>query len=95
MALRKNARYGDIEIGKAALSRFHTNYSDNERILHTIFANVRILNTELFDIDFDTAVSSVNEIKLEFKDETKRLEEQANIVCEGFKKLLFGGFLNG
>ena len=47
------AKYNNVEIGRVALSIPHTNYRQNERILHNMFSQSRIGNTELFDIPFN------------------------------------------
>lgn len=58
--LKRDAEnYGSWNLGLFALSRPHTNYSTNETILHEYFAQRRRYGSELFDIQFMSAVKSI------------------------------------
>ncbi len=77
MALKRMAeKYGDIQIGRFAISQGHTNYVENERILHEYYAANRQNDTELFSIALDDVIPGI-QCDLVFKDETKEIEKRA------------------
>ena len=60
-------KYGNIQAGRFAISQAHSNFRKNEKILHSIFEDYRVRKTELFKIDFDSAVSIIKNSELEYK----------------------------
>lgn len=98
MALKRTAeKYGDETLGRIALSVPHTNYRENEKFIHKIFSNERKSDSELFNLHFDETIERFPDC-LDYKDDSKKLEERAINVSEGFKSFLMGEFndqLNG
>lgn len=90
-ALVKTAEYGCFAIGRVVLTIEHTNYYNNEKIVHNFFSKYRVSQTELFDIKLEDLIKTFP--TLVYKDESKQIEQQSIAVCNGFKNLLFGGFL--
>lgn len=91
-ALRRNAEsYGDVRIGRLALSTPHTNYRENEKTLHQSFKPYRKSGTELFEVAFDDALKMFAAISIKYLDESDELDRNADIVCDGFKRFLLGG----
>ena len=90
LALKRTAKYGGLCIGRIGISQGHTNYAENEKILHKHFADYRKNDTELFSISFIDAVNSIpSDIVL--KDETKKKETQADNFLSGMKSFVLGG----
>lgn len=54
-----NSRYGNIELGRIAISKFHFNYKENEKQLHSLFKKYRKTQTELFDISLIKATTQI------------------------------------
>ena len=89
--LKHNAEdYGNVKIGKILLSEAHTNYRRNESILHKIFQGYRILNTELFNVSFDDAMEKLNDVGLEFFNDSKEI----SLHAERSAKALFDCVFN-
>ena len=60
MTLKKEAEdYGNTKLGRIAISRPHTNYSQNETLLHKVFFEKRVNGTELFDLDLDDVIAGI------------------------------------
>lgn len=75
-SLSSNAsRYGNYPLGDMWVSKRCTNYKDIEKQLHKIFADKRIPNTELFELDFD--MFGDNEKELNLKYENKRIKSES------------------
>ena len=60
-------KYGNVQVGRCAISQTHSNFRENEKKLHFIFDAYRVRKTELFEIDFDTVVSNIKNSDLEYK----------------------------
>ena len=90
MALKRNAEnYGDLKLGKIALSIPHTNFSENEKKLHKKFSAYRKSGSELFDLDFQEIISKVSDI-VEYKDETIQIEKRTDSFFNGMKNFILG-----
>ena len=62
-SLYSNAKsYHDIELGRIYITPKHTNYRENESILHSYFINKRKENSELFSITIEDAIDSISKI---------------------------------
>lgn len=46
----RNTKYGDLSIKRIVYTAFHSNFTENERLLHDLFREFRIKGTELFAI---------------------------------------------
>lgn len=79
--------YGDVKTGRFALSIGHTNYGENERLLHDFFSEYRKNQTELFKIPFDTTLRKLP-VNLIFKDDSAALERDLDKRFEVLKQLL-------
>lgn len=95
MAHKRNAEnYGNVRLGRVAISCAHTNYRENELKLHTYFANQRVAGTEIFDISMDEFIESLSIVGLEYKDESEGIDKRSQIVLEGLQHLLLGDQMN-
>lgn len=94
MALKRMAEnYGGLCIGRIGISQGHTNFAENEKILHKHFADYRHNDTELFSISFVDAVNSIPR-DIVLKDETKEKEMKADNFLGGMKSFVLGGWAN-
>lgn len=90
MALKRNAEnYGDLKLGKIALSIPHTNFADNEKKLHKKFSTYRKSGSELFDLGFQEIVSNVPDV-VEYKDETIQIEKSSDNFFNMMKNFVLG-----
>nr|DAW77786.1 MAG TPA: hypothetical protein [Caudoviricetes sp.] len=80
-------KYGNVIIGRYVLSVPHTNYQENEKLLHKKFDSYRIKGTELFSLNLDIVVKNIpNEIK--FLDESDRFERESKAFTESVKDFI-------
>ena len=86
---RSAVNYNNSTIGRLALSAQHTNYVENEKVLHKHFSKFRKADSELFDLPFEDIVNNLPE--LEYKDETEEFERRADAFFEGMKRFMQGG----
>lgn len=90
--------YGGNKIGRFSVSIAHTNYYENEKILHKIFDSVQIRDTELFGLDFDEAMDIINNsiIKiLNFENNGFKLENEKNQKSKNFFDDLIKSYTKG
>lgn len=91
LALKRTAEnYGSDKLGRIALSIPHTNYRDNERILHKLFSSSRKPDTELFNIEFEEIISKIP-ADLEYADDSEKINERAEAFLTGMKNFVLGG----
>ena len=91
LALKRTAEnYGSDKLGRIALSIPHTNYRDNERILHKFFSNCRKPDTELFNMEFEEVISKIP-ANLEYADDSEKINEMAETFFVGMKNFVSGG----
>lgn len=83
--------YGDWSATKILVTVPHTNYTENEQIVHKFFSEYRKGETELFGVQFDEAVQQFSSIGLKYRDDTAELTKKANAAFEGFKEFLSEG----
>lgn len=94
LTLKRNAeKYGETKLGRVALSVPHTNYRDNEKILHQNFSKYRKVDTELFKFSFEDCINLLQKLTIEYCDDTNKIEEKADNFCSFMKSILFGGEL--
>ena len=74
--LEKQAEYGKIKLGNVAISKPHTNYRENEKLLHQYFDQNRIAGTELFSVTLKQILSNLPE-ELKFLDESEKLTQES------------------
>lgn len=91
--IRSAERYDGLSIGAFAITPLHTNFRDNEKLLHSFFANSRVGGTELFSISLQQAIDEAK--KLELRDDSAAFEKRGTAVCEGFKKIVTGEAFKG
>ena len=90
-AIKSHARnYSDIIIGRIAVSTEHTNYKENEEMLHKHFGSFRKAKSEIFRISFGEALSSLPR-SIEYLDESADKEIDCNKRVDFLKNTLFGG----
>ncbi len=85
--LKRQAEYGQLALGSIAISKPHTNYRENEKLLHQHFKQYRISGTELFFITLQQILSDLPN-DLIFLDESEKLTKKSEQTLEGFKKLI-------
>lgn len=78
--------YSNIEIGKIAISPGHTNYVENEKMLHQVFRSKRVRG-ELFDVDIENVIKAAS--TLEYKDESEKIERRVESGFATLKNLFF------
>lgn len=86
-------KYGKSHTNRVAISLEHTNYRENEKFLHKLFASYRKLGTELFNITFDEAVSTIKNVDIEILDESAKIEKESEFAFNGLMHSLFGSSL--
>lgn len=90
MSLKRGAEtYGNLKLGKVAISKPHTNYVSNEKRLHKLFSELRKSGSELFDISFDEAIRQIGDI--EYLNESKEIEAKSENFLNGMKSFILGG----
>lgn len=95
MALKRNAEnYGGSKLGRLAISVPHTNYAENEKKLHIHFSSKRKSGSELFEIEFETAISEIPE-HMEYIDDSEKIDQRGDIFLAGMKDLLLGNHAAG
>lgn len=82
------ANYNNCKIKHIILSEAHTNYKQNEHLLHCIFQTKRLEHTELFDITLEQAASAID--KLSLNKNVEFLRQRAEKSLEQLKKCLRG-----
>lgn len=91
-AIISNAKnYSKIKVGRIAFSIPHTNYKENERLLHAAFQKIRQAKTELFNLTLDEFMAQIP--ALEFKDESAEKQKNADAFLESMKAFVLGGKL--
>ena len=91
MALKRSAEnYGKSKIGRIALSVPHTNYTENERILHKFFTEHRKDGSELFGVGFEETVTKIPG-DIQCVDDSEEIEKQAESFLNRMKKFMLGG----
>lgn len=96
MTLKRQAeKYGNIKMGNLVLSKQHTNYFENERKLHTYYKNKRKNGTELFNITIDEFCKNISKTNIEYKNQTKDIENRSEKFCNMMKFFILGGNVNG
>ena len=74
--LKRNAeKYGEVEIGRIAISNSHTNYFENEKKIHKLFEKYRKDGTELFDLNFKKALQIIRNQNIKCLDESEEMEK--------------------
>lgn len=86
---RQAEKYGDKIIGRYALSEPHTNYQENEKLLHKFFGSARIAGTELFSLPLDMAIRDIPQ-EIQLLDETEEKEHKAEQFLDFMKKFVTG-----
>lgn len=86
-SFKKQAEYADCKIGNVAISKPHTNYIKNEKLLHEYFKQHRISGTELFSMTLKQALSDFPD-DLKFLDESEILTQQYEQGFENLKKFI-------
>lgn len=90
MAFKRQAeKYGDTTIGRYVLSNPHTNYQENEKLLHKAFASARIVGTELFSLSLDMVIQNIPK-EIQIKDESEALACKAEQFCDFMKTVVTG-----
>ena len=81
--------YGDTAIGRMFLSYAHSNYIQNERLLHKHFSYCRLYGdkSERFDIKFDETINSLPDIKLKSQIEEEYDERKMRETAKFFWRI--------
>lgn len=74
----------DVELVSIYLSPEHTNYSENEALLHKLFESTRIDGTELFTSPIEKILGTAK--GLGFQDKTDEITEHSEQSAEDFKR---------
>ena len=81
--------YGNVCLGRFALSIEHTNYRENEFKLHRFFSDFRRNSCELFNLSFDRILRALPK-DIDYRDESKYFLKQSKQLLEVYKKILIG-----
>lgn len=93
MALKRNAeKYGNYKLGSIAISPAHTNYRDNEKILHKHFQEYRDGDSELFSLTLQETLSSLS--KLSYNDNSAQQIKHGEAVSNFFIDFVKGKYNN-
>lgn len=94
--VRQATKYGNsIIIGKVVLSAPHTNYRNNERILHEIFQLERRVGTELFNISLENALQVLEDSPITYEDKSDEMNKHSEYFTNAMKSFVLGGVENG
>lgn len=88
--LTRSARYGALSLGRVAVTPEHTNYRENERILHDAMDDDRVVHTELFELSLEEVLDRMPD--LEYKDESERIEKRVEWINNQAIKFVSGAF---
>lgn len=77
-------KYGLRKIKRLAITQAHTNFRENEKLLHKIFADIRIDRSELFNFTFDQAVEEISKIELPDSVDYNKRQTEAGKKIEKF-----------
>ena len=92
MQLKRNAtNYNGTKLGRVAITKPHTNYKENEKTLHSLFESKRKDGTELFDLNMDDALSTIDRHDLEYRDDSQTLEKKDVAIFNTFKNFALAG----
>ena len=72
----------DYSIVKILVSEPHTNYNQNEKILHNFFQDFH-LNGEVFNISLNKATKQLQVCNISFKNESEELSKRGAKLCKG------------
>ena len=86
---RTSEKYGEKEIGRIAVSAYHTNYADNEKKLHVFFSKSRKDGTELFDISLESFIENIPD-DLTYLDDSDEREQRADCFFNAVKNFALG-----
>lgn len=87
--LYSNAKsYHDLVLGRIFVTTAHTNYTENEAILHKYFDKERKKNSELFNLTLEEVIEAVFKIPLVFLDESEEKEKREIEFFEMVKKYM-------
>ena len=84
--ISNNKNYGNQKTGRIAYTLKHTNYIENEKSMHNIFKKLRKGRSEIFKETIENAMFELS--KLEFKDDSFKKNEDANLFAERMELLL-------
>lgn len=91
MALKRNAvNYGNLKIGRFAISIPHTNYVENEKHLHEYFKDKRKRGSELFDCTLEETIPDILTV-VEYRDDSEKINAKADMFLQGMKGFVMGG----
>lgn len=91
-AIISNAKnYSKVKVGRIVFSVPHTNYKENEHLLHEALQKMRQGKAELFNLTLDEFIAQIP--PLEFKDESAEKQKDADAFLESMKALVLGGKL--
>lgn len=79
-------KYGMEQINKILISSKCTNYRENAKKLHKHFADLKIGETDLFDIPFDDFVEQFLKLTIEYEDKSLLFEKKADDFNEMMKR---------
>lgn len=86
--LKQTTNYSEKRIGNIEISKNHTNFRENEKILQQHFKDKRVGKTELFNITIDEFKSVLN--TLDYKDESVEISKDNRNRVEFLKSIVFG-----
>ena len=91
-ALKRDAeRYHETKTGRVAFTQLHTNFVETEKIFHKYFDDMRVVNTELFDISFDCLLQELANIDVDYKDESEQKKACIDEIVDGAINYFHGG----
>ena len=85
-ALKKQCEYASIQSGEVVFTSPHTNYKENEKLIHMACSEYRIGDTELYDLNIYDFIEVVS--KLHAKDDSVKLSEECETISDYFISLV-------
>ena len=86
---RTAANYSNLDTGRIAYSREHTNHKEVELLLHRFYAEHRVDKCERFNVTIDQFLSTVPDI--DFRDESDAKQTRSVAFCNALRSYVTGG----
>lgn len=87
--ISQGKNYSSVTCSRVAVSLPHTNYKENETIIHKHFSDKRVTGGELFNLSIDEFIRQCP--KLVFKDDSAEKERRSSENFEKLKSFILGG----
>lgn len=87
--MRMARNYAETTVGVIVFSQPHTNYRENENLLHNHFGRYRLGKSERYELSLEDVMRLTP--RLNFLDESHEKEARAEAVVSVLKSFIMGG----